>query len=86
MHPLYFGTRFTIAAPRSLPQRIKSVGNVTQRTAARADYLANGISNLTQHSEVCIIDSEDLIGHRSVTRSSTYQIGDLARHDSIRAL
>ena len=69
MNPFDLGTCPAIASPVFLTERVETVRNITKRTASGAGDLANGISNLTEYGEISVVDSEDSISHKGVTRS-----------------
>ena len=86
MNPFDLGTRLAVAPPVLLPKRVKTVRDITKRTASSAGDLANGISNFTEHGEISVVDGKDSIGHEVVTRSEVCQIAYQDRRGSSRAL
>ena len=86
MNPLDLGTRLAVAPPDSLPERVKTVRDITKRTASSAGDLADSISNLTEHGEISVVYGKDLISHEGFTRSSVCQIAYQDRRGSSRAL
>lgn len=86
MNPFDLGTRRTVAPPVFLTERVKTVGNIAKRTASGSRDLADGIRDLTKHSEISVVDSKDPISHKSVTRFSVCQIAYQDRRGSSRAL
>ena len=65
MNPFDLRTRRTVAPPVFLTERVKTVGNIAKRTASGSRDLADGIRDLTKHSEISVVDSKD----RSVTKA-----------------
>ena len=86
MNPFDLGSRLAIASPVFLTQRVKTVRDITKRAAAGSRDLADGIRDLTKHSEISVVDSKDPISHKSVTRFSVCQIAYQDRRGSSRAL
>ena len=58
MNPFDLGTRRTVAPPVFLTERVKTVGNIAKRTASSLCDLADGIRDLTKHSEISVVDRQ----------------------------
>ena len=85
VYPLDVWTCCTILLPVLFSEWVQPMRDIAQRALSRTRYFAYGIGNFAEHSEVRIVDSQNLISHRKLTRSLVCQIVDRDHRGSIPA-